>query len=843
MQNAFTAKITLKLCQYTCVVILGILLLIPSGVWCAENDTTLNQQQWLKSIETALANEKAAIEIYQRRVEAIETNRFNYVKELNTYTIQNSAHTGLLMLSQTTAEELEKAWGENKAALGRIEAELNVFLQQRSSLAKIRLQTRERIGLNEKQFKNVKTHHLPGPEKDRQVEAMQQLSQTLLEKRRLIEQYDVLLEAIIKDFTDAQKSLSNLSKKFKEKLKVRKQQALFRKSSPWTFNLDDKSVQENIHLLIEPFSGLTHASMWIERLTTLSRYETVWLVSTLLLVLVVIYLLVSLMRYLSRVEQRVSESLPWTATALYLIRHSLILATLYVILFGYDWIHYPYYLASLARFLLNLLIIFLLAKWALDYIRFRQQSLTGSRMIAILPSIRRLTVGIVIFAVIHAAILWRLGSDTAILPLLRMGLSAFLIIWWTLFWKNRYLETGSALAKDRRLFGGFTRIVGYLFLVTCLALDFFGYGTLVVYGYSSIAKSAAVALWGWIGYHILDERRTDLKKKSSEQEISKASPTHFVQWLLMPVGWLCWVIFIILGAVLSWSISHTVLVDLYRILVTPITIGKINLSLMALFYAFLILFITHGLVGLGRSVLSQRLVQRKELEPGLKASVFTITKYVTWGLGLIIALAVLGVSATSLAVIFGALSIGIGFGLQNIFNNFISGIILLFERPIQVGDTVELDGIWGEVKKINVRATVVQTFDNASMIIPNSEFISSKVTNWSFKDKRFRRKIKIGVAYGSDIELVRKTLLEIAAATDNVLKSPEPNVIFSDHGDSALIFTLRYWTTIDYYYSTETDIRFAIDRLFKERDIEIAFPQRDIHIRSIVKEHNVEMGK
>ncbi|NQT68676.1 MAG: mechanosensitive ion channel [Desulfobacteraceae bacterium] len=224
------------------------------------------------------------------------------------------------------------------------------------------------------------------------------------------------------------------------------------------------------------------------------------------------------------------------------------------------------------------------------------------------------------------------------------------------------------------------------------------------------------------------------------------------------------------------------------------------------------------------------------MEPGLQDSITTISIYVMWGLGVILALSVLGVSTTSLTVVFGALGVGLGFGLQAIFNNFVSGIILLFERPIQVGDAVEVQGVWGEVKKINVRATVVQTFDNASLIIPNSEFISSQVTNWSFKEPSLRRKVSVGVAYGSDIELVRKTLIEIAGQVPHVHKNPKPDVLFDDHGDSALIFTLRYWTTIKYYYITSTDIRFALDRLFRERDIEIAFPQRDIHIRSVVKD-------
>jgi small-conductance mechanosensitive channel len=186
-------------------------------------------------------------------------------------------------------------------------------------------------------------------------------------------------------------------------------------------------------------------------------------------------------------------------------------------------------------------------------------------------------------------------------------------------------------------------------------------------------------------------------------------------------------------------------------------------------------------------------------------------------------------------VAFGALSIGLGFGLQNIFNNFISGLILLFERPVQVGDVVQINENWGVITKINVRSTVVQTYDNASLIIPNSDMISNQVTNWSFKDLRLRRNIIVGVAYGSDTELVRETLLEIAKGHSKVLKKPKPDVLFQDFGDSALVFKLRLWSTIDHFIVVETDVRFAIDRLFRERNIEIAFPQRDIHIRSTVE--------
>jgi small-conductance mechanosensitive channel len=263
------------------------------------------------------------------------------------------------------------------------------------------------------------------------------------------------------------------------------------------------------------------------------------------------------------------------------------------------------------------------------------------------------------------------------------------------------------------------------------------------------------------------------------------------------------------------------------------TIGRLNFSIKGIVLAIVIIFITQLAVRVGRELLKEKILDKQSLERGLQDSILTITSYLGWGLGLILALGTLGVNATSLAVIFGALSIGIGFGLQNIFNNFISGLILLFERPIQVGDYVEVGGLWAEVKKINVRATVVQTFDNASVIIPNSEFISQQVTNWSFKDKRMRRQLDIGVAYGSDIELVQKTLLDLAQNTRGVLKYPRPDVLFIDHADSALIFRLRIWVHVDDFWTVPSQIRCDIDRRFRELAIEIAFPQRDLHIRTL----------
>jgi small-conductance mechanosensitive channel len=299
----------------------------------------------------------------------------------------------------------------------------------------------------------------------------------------------------------------------------------------------------------------------------------------------------------------------------------------------------------------------------------------------------------------------------------------------------------------------------------------------------------------------------------------------------MRLLWVAWFPVFFITILMAWGAKNAVLIGFFRVINYPIPIGDMRFNLMGVAFSALMLLLTHLSTQLWRRMLRDRFLSGSGMDTGLKDSITTITIYLIWAIGIFISLRMIGVSSTSLTVVFGALSIGLGFGLQNIFNNFISGIILLFERPIQVGDAVEIGGVWGVVQKINVRSTLVQTYDNASLIIPNSEFISNKVINWSFKDHRIRRVITVGVAYGSDTELVSATLKEIAGKTQWVLKTPEPDVLFSDFGDSSLIFKLRVWTQVDRMIKVETNLRFEIDRLFRERHIEIPFPQRDIHIK------------
>ena len=189
---------------------------------------------------------------------------------------------------------------------------------------------------------------------------------------------------------------------------------------------------------------------------------------------------------------------------------------------------------------------------------------------------------------------------------------------------------------------------------------------------------------------------------------------------------------------------------------------------------------------------------------------------------------------TELTIMLSALGVGIGFGLQGVVNNFVCGLILLFERPVRVGDYIEFGGQWAEIKRIGLRATTVQTFDQADVIIPNADLVSNQVTNWTLSSRQVRLIVPVGVAYGSDIPLVMETLTACAKEHSLISKHPTPQVLFLNFGESSLDFDLRVWVPdADNRLKVGSELRQEIDRRFREAKIEIAFPQRDLHVRSV----------
>jgi len=235
-----------------------------------------------------------------------------------------------------------------------------------------------------------------------------------------------------------------------------------------------------------------------------------------------------------------------------------------------------------------------------------------------------------------------------------------------------------------------------------------------------------------------------------------------------------------------------------------------------------------------RRILRRRVLARTHLEPDLQYAVSRFVGYCFIAVGFFFAFKVVHLDLSSLAVIVGGLGIGIGFGLQNIVSNFVSGLIILAERPIALGHRIEVGGVAGQVTKINLRSTVVVTNDNITIIVPNSNFITNPVTNWSHGDPKVRLRLPVGVAYGSDVEKLRRVLLEVAAGNPAVLKDPVPMVRFLEFGDSSLNFELAVWT-VDMAHRPvrfRSDLYFAIERKLRENNIEVPFPQRDLHLHS-----------
>jgi len=274
-----------------------------------------------------------------------------------------------------------------------------------------------------------------------------------------------------------------------------------------------------------------------------------------------------------------------------------------------------------------------------------------------------------------------------------------------------------------------------------------------------------------------------------------------------------------------WDAFNTPLFSLGADPVTP-------LSLVVLLLIFAVTWLVAGRV---RWLLEHQIGSRVEDIPeGVLHVIGNLARYTIIFMGSFIGLRSVGFQLDAVLVVFGALGVGMGFGLQNIANNFVSGVILLVERPIKVGDVVSVAGELGTIERIGIRATTLRKFDQTQAIVPNGELISTVVNNWTLDDRRVRVDFVVGVAYGSDTRLVERLIREAVTEHELVLDDPEPRIFFFEFGDSSLNFrVLAYVADISERFSTLSDLHFTIDECFREHDVEIPFPQRDLHVRSI----------
>jgi small-conductance mechanosensitive channel len=276
-----------------------------------------------------------------------------------------------------------------------------------------------------------------------------------------------------------------------------------------------------------------------------------------------------------------------------------------------------------------------------------------------------------------------------------------------------------------------------------------------------------------------------------------------------------------------------------------ITIGNISVSLSSLVLGVLVMSITIFLSRIISSLLDRRIAGKTHIDPGLRYTIARLVKYFLVSVGILIALKqAFGLDLTSIAVVFTALSVGIGFGLQYIAADIASGFILLFERPIRVGDRITIGEDEGDVQSINLRTTIVMTNDRIAIIVPNSRLVTQRVINWSYGDPRARVSIPIGVADYSDVDQVTETLLETAKGVQFVLDDPAPKVQFLKFGDYTLDFRLLVWTRHPSRHpQIRSDINYRIRKLFKERGIEIPYPTQEFLLKGTDGSRSKDLGR
>ena len=283
-----------------------------------------------------------------------------------------------------------------------------------------------------------------------------------------------------------------------------------------------------------------------------------------------------------------------------------------------------------------------------------------------------------------------------------------------------------------------------------------------------------------------------------------------------------------------WDTSGTMLNELYVQATEGIAVGNITIVPADIIMAVLIFAAIIVITGWGKGWIDRRWLKHITRDRGSRDAVTTVVGYLGFIIAVIVALSIAGINVTGITVVAGALSVGIGFGMQSIANNFVSGIILLFERPIKAGDFVTVGDVEGFVKRISIRSTEIETLDNQDMLVPNSELVSGRVTNWVLHNPYGRLRLKVGVAYGSDIHKVKEILEAVAHEHPEVItdgRATGPKALFMEFGDSALEFELRVRILrIPRRFDVTSELNFAIDKQFREAGIQIPFPQRDLHV-------------
>lgn len=281
--------------------------------------------------------------------------------------------------------------------------------------------------------------------------------------------------------------------------------------------------------------------------------------------------------------------------------------------------------------------------------------------------------------------------------------------------------------------------------------------------------------------------------------------------------------------------SAAIISQIWSYLTRQFTFGRITVSISSVVIGLIVVILTILIARWSSALLERRIANRRHIDPGLRYTICRLAKYIIIIVGSLVALKqAFAIDLTSIAVIFTALSVGIGFGLQYIAADIASGFILLFERPIRIGDRITIGEDEGDVQSINLRTTIVTTNDRIAIIVPNSKLVTQNVVNWSYGDPRARLAIPVSVADDADVELVTDTLVQAAKKVTNVLPEPQPEVQFLKFGEYSLDFRLLVWTNLPRrHMQIRSDINYRIAQLFRDRAIKLATPTQELRVRNV----------
>lgn len=791
------------------------------------------------SYRQALEAEREKLEYLAERVSQAQLRAPAFDEVYASHQVMISNHANLLAVADVDLQLLSRAHARQQVELARIKERIAGFSDSIREFETLEGETSRQIAFYSRQIEYTKAQPPYIPVNRSLLDPLESLMIVLEQKQEKVETLIDHYSRWKDRFRDLQEDIEGLSARYEQTTLERERELLLAQESNPITRIITGELSEDLARFSSQFREILTTRFWYKPEDISWEAYFTFFGTFVVFFLAVHVLLYLLSRYIGVLKLEMYEQdYFYRYLVLQLIQRSLVIMGAIAFLYFYP-IRPVYQLAPffvLLPTLIPILLLLLGVQWGLLFLRGMRRYTEDRLFLRVIPVVRALLYGIFVFCTSYILITRLYCTDCILLTSWRL-LGQIALLAWTVYFLRVFCRNvfGSLLAEHSWF--EYARpcsiAIGIGLVLIGLIAEVTGYGGVAVFWFSGLWWTLLAVLWAAILFGFLKESdvSTYIEKSDELTGDEFEEQPYPVRWLLVRVMRVVLVVVLLFLIPFAWGAGRGFWTDVLSAANIRVGIGDFEFSTLGVLFAVVVLLIIYTLSVIWKSVLRNRVLYESDMEEGLKDSITRISVYGLWGLGILVALQMLGISGTSLAVVFGALGIGLGFGLQHIFRDFVSGIILLFERPIQVGDVVEIDGVWGTVKEINVRATYVKTYDNSDLIIPNADFVSRTVTNWSFRDPRIRRRIRVRVAYDTDVRLVKETLINIAYRHPRVLRRPYPEVYFVELGETAMLFELRIWLHINYFITVETEVRDDISRQFRDLGIRIAFPQQDIYIK------------